>query len=108
VGPKTTDRYLPTNVREQLAVDQVMQNPSAGTPAAGPLGDPRWDAKDGWVKMQQSVDPGGREGPMDVHYNYNTRTGEVDDFKLIVKRPYVPPPDPKVPPYIPTIRKPGP
>lgn len=75
-----------------------MQNPTAGNIAAGDLGDPRWHASDGWVKLQQTIDSGGREGPMSAHCNYNERTGEVDDFKFVQRRPYLPPQDPNVPP----------
>jgi RHS repeat-associated protein len=79
-------RWLPRSLREELAVEQAMQNPAAGRPASGkPLGDPRWPAADGWVKLQQTVDPGGLEEPISVHYNFNTVTGEVDDFKIIFR-----------------------
>jgi hypothetical protein len=61
------------------------------------MGDPRWPASEGWVKYQQTIEPGGREGDISVHYNYNTKTGEVDDFKVVERKPYVPRPDPKVP-----------
>ena len=91
-------RWLPSNLREDLAVEQSMQDPAEGKPAAGPLGDPRWPASDGWQKQQQTIDPGGREGPVTVHYNYNPSTGEVDDFKIVQRKPYVPPQDPPVPP----------
>jgi RHS repeat-associated protein len=91
-------RFHPRNLRERLAVDEAMKNPAAGVEAAGPLGDPRWPAGQGWVKYQQTVDPGGRGGPISVHYNYNKRTGAVDDFKVVERRPYVPAEDPKVPP----------
>jgi RHS repeat-associated protein len=92
------DRWLPRNLREQLAIDEAMQKPTAGEIAAGPLGDGRWDAEDGWVKMQQTIDPGGRGGPISIHYNYNTVTTDVDDFKVVLRKPYVPPKDPPVPP----------
>jgi RHS repeat-associated protein len=90
------DRWHPRDLREQMAVETAMQNPSAGVRAAGPLGDSRWHASEGWVKMQQTVNPGGRGGPISVHYNYNTTTGAVDDFKIVARRPHVPPPDPRV------------
>jgi RHS repeat-associated protein len=91
------DRWLPRNLREQLATDEAMQNPTAGNKASGALGDPRWPASDGWVKLQQTIDSGGREGPTSIHYNYNTNTGDVDDFKVVQRSPYVPSPDPRVP-----------
>jgi filamentous hemagglutinin len=88
-------------LREELAVQQAMQDPAAGQRAAGALGDSRWPASDGWVKMQQTIDPGGRGGPMSVHYNFNTVTGAVDDFKLVLRRPFVPTSDPVVQPGTP-------
>jgi len=91
-------RFHHRNLRERLAVDEAMQNPAAGHQAAGPLGDARWPAADGWVKYQQTVMPGGRGGPVSVHYNFNTVTGAVDDFKIVERRPYVPPPDPNMSP----------
>jgi hypothetical protein len=42
--------------------------------------DPRWPAVDGWVKMQQIVEPGGQ--PVNVHYLYNTLNGRVSDLKI--------------------------
>jgi hypothetical protein len=42
--------------------------------------DPRWLQEDGWVKKQMIVTPGGP--PINVHYVYNTRTGDIDDFKI--------------------------
>lgn len=80
------DRWLPGTLREQLAVQQVMQNPRAGKIAAGAMGDPRWPASEGWVKMQQTIDPGGTAGKISVHYNLNTLTGWVDDFKIVERR----------------------
>ena len=38
--------------------------------------DGRWLAEDGWVKMAQNV------GGVEIHYNLNTFTGAVDDFKF--------------------------
>jgi RHS repeat-associated protein len=81
------DRWQPSNLREQLAVEEAMQNPGAGKIAAGPLKDGRWPAKDGWVKRQQTIHPGGQEGPISVHYNHNTITDQVDDFKIVLRNP---------------------
>jgi hypothetical protein len=49
------------------------------------MGDPRWSAADGWVKMEQRLTPGGE--PINVHYVYNTITGAIDDFKIILSGP---------------------
>lgn len=57
--------------------------------------------------MQQTINPGGRGGPISVHYNYNTASGAVDDFKIVFRRPYVPPADPTVSRGIPPAGWPG-
>jgi hypothetical protein len=36
--------------------------------------DSRWSADDGWVEMEISG--------IEVHHDYNVRTGESDDFKI--------------------------
>ena len=76
---------LPRNLREQLAVDEVLSNPASGTQLPVKLADPRWPASDGWVKMQKVVNPGGPEGLINVHYLRNTITNQVDDFKIVVQ-----------------------
>jgi hypothetical protein len=75
---------LPRNLREQLAVEQAMANPLAGRELGLRMTDPRWPKSDGWVKMQQIVDSGGREGPINVHYLFNKMTGAIDDFKIVL------------------------
>lgn len=75
---------LPRNLREQLAVEQAMSRPGAGDVLPIKMTDPRWPASDGWVKMQQTVQSGGREGPINVHHVFNQTTGAVDDFKIVV------------------------
>ncbi|WP_157376716.1 hypothetical protein [Anaeromyxobacter sp. K] len=46
--------------------------------------DPRWPASEGWVKLQQIVRSGGREGPINVHYLFNEATKAIDDFKVVL------------------------
>jgi RHS repeat-associated protein len=75
---------LPRNLREQLAVEQATKASQAGSQLPIKMTDPRWPASDGWVKMQQVINSGGREGPINVHYVRNTITGAVDDFKVVV------------------------
>jgi hypothetical protein len=65
------------NLKEQLAVEQAQSNPAAGAPVPLTMGDPRWPASEGWVKMRQNIN---RE---EVHYVRNTRTRQVDDFKVV-------------------------
>jgi hypothetical protein len=40
------------------------------------MGDMRWPAADGWIKMSHQVNG------IDIHYVRNTVTGAVDDFKF--------------------------
>ena len=74
-------RFAPRNLREQLAVEQAMTNPTAGKILPLKMTDPRWPAADGWVKVQQIIKPGGK--PITVHYLRNTKTGAIDDFKIV-------------------------
>ena len=75
---------LARNLREQLAIEQAMASPTAGAKLPLKMTDPRWPGSDGWVKMQQVVESGGREGPINVHYLFNEVTKVVDDFKIVL------------------------
>jgi hypothetical protein len=75
---------LARNLREQLAIKQALSNPTAGSQLPLKMTDPRWPASQGWVKMQQVIQSGGREGPINTHYLYNTITGAVDDAKIVL------------------------
>lgn len=75
---------LPRNIREQLAVQEAISNPSAGIPLPFKMTDSRWAASEGWVKMQQIIKPGGE--PINVHYLRNTISGMMDDFKIVLPR----------------------
>lgn len=79
LGRGSTGRTTPSNLKEQLAMEQAMSNPAAGgiRPLRKGMTDSKWPASDGWVKMSQNVNG------VEVHYVRNTRTGEVDDFKFI-------------------------
>ncbi|MGA2137037.1 MAG: RHS repeat-associated core domain-containing protein [Bryobacteraceae bacterium] len=88
---------LPRNLREQLAVEQATSDPDAGTVLPLKMNDPRWPGSDGWVKMQQVVQPVGGEtpgvglesasDPITVHYVKNLNTGQIDDFKIVLPGP---------------------
>jgi len=78
---------LARNLREQLAVEQAMANPAAGRQLGLRMTDPRWPGSEGWVKMQQVIQSGGREGPINVHYLLNRTTGAIDDFKIVLPGP---------------------
>ena len=75
---------LARNLREKLAIEQAMASPTAGAKLPLKMTDPRWHASDGWVKMQQVVESGGREGPINVHYLFNEAAKAVDDFKIVL------------------------
>jgi len=72
----------PRNLSEQLAIEEAMGNPKIGTSLGDrlPLNDPRWPHSEGWVKMQHIH--GNGKGRINVHYNYNTINGLIDDFKI--------------------------
>lgn len=77
LGRGHTGRTEPKNFKEQLAMEQVMSNPAGKTIVPSEkMNDPRWPGKDGWVKQAENVDG------IEIHYNRNTKTGEVDDFKF--------------------------
>ena len=81
VGAQTslgsTGRVEATDLREQLAMQEVASHPSAGVVLKGvSMKDPRWPASAGWVKMAQNVNG------VSIHYVYNTVSGAFDDFKF--------------------------
>ncbi len=78
LGRGSTGRTQPRNIKEKVAMQQAMANPNAGEPIKmAPMGDPRWPAKDGWVKMRQHING------VRIHYVRNKNTLEVDDFKFV-------------------------
>ena len=68
--------HQPTNLKERLAMEEAMSNPAAGKTLEGKNTDPRWPASEGWVKKAQNVNG------VEVHYQYNPKTREIDDFKI--------------------------
>jgi RHS repeat-associated protein len=82
LGRGSTGRTTPSNLTEQLAMEQAMSNPGAGrqVPLSQGMTDLRWPASDGWVKMSQNVNG------VEIHYVRNTSTGAVDDFKFIDRK----------------------
>lgn len=77
VGLGSTGRAVPGDLAEQLAMAEVRSAPG-GAPLnmRKPMGDPRWPATDGWIKMSQRVNG------IEIHYVRNTISGAVDDFKF--------------------------
>lgn len=77
----STGRTEPTNLAEQLAMEQVKSNPSAGTQLLNiKLNDPRWPSCEGWVKMQHTVPTS--QGKINIHYVFNEIIMIYDDFKF--------------------------
>jgi filamentous hemagglutinin len=60
-----------------LAIDEVRADPGAGKPLTFKNNDPRWPPEEGWTKRTK------KHGEIEVHYQHNSRTGEVDDVKII-------------------------
>ena len=54
---------------------EAMSNPSAGKRLMD-SSDPRWPGYEGWEKRAQNVNG------VEVHYQYNPKTGKIDDFKI--------------------------
>jgi hypothetical protein len=77
-GSSSTGRP-PSNLREAFALDAAQADPASGLALPVPMTDPRWPASDGWVKMAQNING------IEVHFVYNTRTGWVDDLKIMSK-----------------------
>ena len=77
----STGRTEPANLREQLAMEQVKSNPSAGTQLTKiQMNDPRWPSSEGWIKMQQIVPTS--QGYINIHYVHNPIFNIYDDFKF--------------------------
>jgi RHS repeat-associated protein len=82
LGIGSTGRTIPNNLGEQMAMQSAMSNPGAGKVLTQiDMTDSRWPKSQGWVKMQQTFSM--YDGTtVVVHYNYNTISGTVDDFKF--------------------------
>jgi hypothetical protein len=68
--------HQPKTLKDQLAVEEAMENPAAGKELKGKNNDPRWKASEGWVKKAQNING------VEVHYEYNPKTGQIDDYKI--------------------------
>jgi RHS repeat-associated protein len=75
LGRKSTGRTNPSNLTEQLAMEQAMSNVHDGRVILDRINDPVWP-EEGWVKMTQHING------VEVHYLLNQLTGAVDDFKF--------------------------
>ena len=75
----STGRTKPRNLKEKLAMEEVMSNPRGVTPPRmSKMSDTKNNllAEDGWVKKTQNVNG------VEIHYVENVNTGEVLDFKF--------------------------
>lgn len=75
LGLGSTGRTVAVDLREQLAMEEVMADPK-GTKLPLEMNDQRWPGSQGWVKMSQTVNG------VEIHWVENTITGAVDDFKF--------------------------
>ena len=83
-GKGSTGRVEAQSKKEQAAMKEVFKDPLKGAKDLSTLKKPiimndtthGWLAKDGWVKMARNVNG------VEIHFNYNTKTGVFDDFKF--------------------------
>ena len=78
LGLGSTGRTTAANLTEQLAMKEIMSNPSAGQIIKKSLSDPRWR---GWSKMTNKTAHG-----VEIHYNALWKNGKIisiDDFIFI-------------------------
>ena len=73
---QSTGRSDPANLNEQLALKSAQSNPAGEDVIPIKLGDGRWPAADGWVKMAQNING------IEVHDVRNVNTGAAADFKF--------------------------
>ena len=57
-------------------MEEVMSDPQGIHMENIEMGDSRWPASEGWIKMGQRVNE------VEIHYVYNPKTDEYDDFKF--------------------------
>ena len=78
LGRGSTGRITAKNLQEQLAMEEIMSDPSSGIILIENIKDTRWS---GWDKMSNETAHG-----VEIHYNAlwkNKRIIAVDDFKFI-------------------------
>ena len=76
LGQSKGGRHVPENLKEELGMEEVISNPENGMELEGKNTDKRWPADKGWEKWVQNVNG------IEIHYEYNPLTGEVDDVKI--------------------------
>jgi len=84
-----TGRTDPNNLVEKLAMEQVKSDPLNGSEVLKKitLGDKRWAASEGWVKLQYVVNSGSHQTT--IHFVYNQALNLVDDFKFVAYKSFL-------------------
>ena len=75
-GQSKGGKHVPENLKEELGMEEVISNPENGRELVGKNTDKRWPANEGWEKWVQNVNG------VEIHYEYNPLTGEIDDVKI--------------------------
>lgn len=78
LGKGSTGRIIPNNLREQLAMQEVLSNQleKALELRSITMTDQRWLAQDGWKKMSRNING------IEIHFVYNPTQMLFDDFKF--------------------------
>jgi hypothetical protein len=76
LGRGSSGRTAPNNLKEKLSMEQVARNPKGIDLLNVKMTNKRWHGKDGWIKRAQNIND------IEIHYVYNRKTGQVDDFKF--------------------------
>lgn len=85
VGLGSTGRFVPENLNEQLALEEVLSNPARGRKIRIRKGmtDVRWPASEGWIKMAWNNEN------IEIHYVAQFKNDiiqAIDDCKFIDKK----------------------
>jgi X-X-X-Leu-X-X-Gly heptad repeat protein len=85
LGLGSTGRTVPKTLEEQLYMKEVLADPMHdATSVPIKMTDAgRWEDKDGWVKMQRIFKSSDKnQKNITIHFVYNTKTRQFDDFKF--------------------------
>lgn len=81
-NPKKGSFKEPNNLVESMLMDEAKRNPQNGRPLSWLNKDQRFSPQDGWQKMEMTERTQNGMSST-VHYQYNTKTGQVADIKSI-------------------------
>lgn len=78
LGKGSTGRVVWNNMKEYYAMQKAtVESPWLGRWLSSvPMTDPRWPASAGWKKYSKNING------VKIHYVFNTKTGQVDDYKF--------------------------